>query len=129
MIKLPCRSYETALDDICDRCRNIMQDEIINWKLAQEVLNNHNFPSFEDAKKLLVGSDELLEQAKSKHLKWTREDYKIVKDINFKQQYTILPNLVRRTGAMVEESKEEDVPEYLRATVYDEINIDDYVKE
>lgn len=52
-----------------------------------------------------------------------------MKDINFKQQYTILPNLVRRTGAMVEESKEEDVPEYLRATVYDEINIDDYVKE
>ena len=57
-----------------------------------------------------------------------RHEYKIEKDINFKQQYTVLPNLVKRTGAMVEESKEE-VPEYLRETVYDEINIDDYVKE
>ena len=107
-----------------------MHDEIDNWKHAKDILNNHDFPSKQDAMRLLSGSDEFLEQAKKKDLTWLVANYKIKQEVHFKQQYTILPQMVKRNDAILEEEKKDvDVPEYLRATVYDEINLDEYFKE
>ena len=38
VIRPPCRSHITNLDDICDRCANIMKEEISYWKEAQEII-------------------------------------------------------------------------------------------
>jgi|TARA_B110000305_G_C19012415_1_gene435543 hypothetical protein len=66
----PCRSNYTEINQICDRCRKVMYQEMDCWQKASTILKNHDFPSVEESRKLVVGQEEHIEIAKNKALAW-----------------------------------------------------------
>jgi hypothetical protein len=49
-----CQSNLTPLDDLCDRCKETMQDEISEWRRAQAILADHDKPTMQHTQKYLV---------------------------------------------------------------------------
>jgi len=47
-----------------------MSDEIEHWKVSQKILEKHDFPSIESARKLIANQDEFIKQGRHKVLKW-----------------------------------------------------------
>lgn len=76
-IRPPCRSHCTALQDICSNCRAKMPDEIKNWEMAHEILKNHNYPTMQQARKIIKNQEQFIAEGRTKQIIWNSDDYKI----------------------------------------------------
>jgi len=53
-----CSSLNTAMKDLCDKCKNELGSNIIReWTEVHKIIDRHSFPEEEEAKKLLPNTD------------------------------------------------------------------------
>ena len=79
VIRPPCTSTTTHLENICEKCQQLMHSEIVNWKRAAYILQEHDRPDVAISRQLLSSTttDKYIKTAEKKKLKWTDTQYAI----------------------------------------------------
>ena len=76
-----CKSHLTKIDDLCDRCKKVMPEEIDNWKMITRILEQHDMPSLEQAKQLIPNQEKFLNDAQLKPIKFSSENFQIDRSV------------------------------------------------
>ena len=56
-----------------------MREEIHNWDKAKQILDSHDMPTMDEARKLIPNQNEFIAQGVKKSLKWDPKVYKITR--------------------------------------------------
>lgn len=85
-----CKSNVTPIEQICERCKAVMLDEVDKWYQASKILANHKRNTQEEANEIITGMDDLRKVALKSNLKWEPDSFRIEEEL-----FTRLP---RKTG-------------------------------
>ena len=66
-----------------------MPEEIQNWEMAHEILKNHNYPTIQQARKIIKNQEQFIADARTKVIVWNSDDYKIGIDYFMRKQKLI----------------------------------------
>ena len=74
-----CNPYETEIDDLCEKCvKELGPATIREWKVCEEILKGHLFPSMKDGQELLPGEDPaVVADLISRQLQFNADYYRI----------------------------------------------------
>lgn len=51
-----CSPHRTEIDDLCDKCSNVLGEETINkWKEVKQICDKHFYPTVKQGREMLSG--------------------------------------------------------------------------
>lgn len=94
-----CRSHRTPLNRLCSRCKSIMLDEVDKWYEATKTLDSTQQLTIEQAREIIPGQEESIEDARNLELKWPPYRYKIESEYFQRKPHELLNGSLKRAGA------------------------------